>query len=223
MTEQKYEEAEDDDIDEPETPKTRLSSILPILEKAIRERLVVQLAYTLPRSSGSLSFRAAPFLVREISSSPYLLIWDLDEEDPEWRLLEVARITHAALGWCFAKPAPDDEDKKRINELVESLGELIPVVVRLTPLGVDLARNYPLTPTQTFEFQPSGDAIIRCQNVTFRDALHWVLSWGPEVEVIEPAQLREKVANELRRALYRHLQTKIEELTTERDLLVRGL
>jgi predicted DNA-binding transcriptional regulator YafY len=115
------------------------------------------------------------------------------------------------------------EEKEEFAGLAESIGELISVVVRLTPHGADLISDYPLTPTQVFQFQANGDAIIRCQNVGFRDALHWVLSWGQEAEVIEPEHLREEVASHLRNALHNHLQRKIGELTAERDFLARGL
>lgn len=196
------------------------SSVVAILNEAIKEKLEVHLLYTLPRTSGAVSFKLAPFLIEEVSKVPYLLAWDLKAED--WRLFEVARIIQAKLGDNHNESGPEEEERL-FNELAENLGELISVVVRLTPHGAYLVSDYPLTPTQAVESQPDGGRIIRCQNMGFRDALYWVLSWGPEVALIEPEHLREKVASKLRSALHSHLEKQIVELTAERDLLARGL
>jgi hypothetical protein len=117
----------------------------------------------------------------------------------------------------------EEEIEKVFNELAGQLGELVPVAVRLTPLGAHLVSDYPLTPSQVEESLPDGGLIIRCRNVRFWDALYWVLSWGPEIEVIEPEHLREKAPSKQRSALHNYLDKKIVEMTAERALFARGL
>jgi predicted DNA-binding transcriptional regulator YafY len=211
----------DDDMRFPPAVPPNPSSVMAILNEAIKQEFEVHLSYTLPRTSWARSFQLAPFLVDEISGVPYLLAWDMKTEG--WRLFEVARITR--VKWSFNHNQYRDEKyiEKLFNELAGKLGELIPVVVRLTPLGAHLVSDYPLTPTQVVETLPDGGYIIRCQKVGFWDALYWVLGWGPEIEVLEPVHLREKAASKQRRALHNYLDKKISEMTAERALLARGL
>lgn len=204
----------------PVAPSLDRSAAVAILNDAIKEKPEVYLSYTLPRTSGIVSFELAPFLIEEVNGAPYLLAWDLKTED--WRLFELARITQVTLGYKHSESGPEDAERL-FNELAENLGELISVVVRLTPHGTYLASDYPLTPSQIVESQPDGGRIIRCQNVGFWDALYWVLSLGPEAVVIEPEHLREKVASKLRSALHHNLEKMIGELAAERDLLAKGL
>ncbi len=210
-----------EDMRSPSVAPPNPSSLVAILNEAIKQEFEVHLSYTLPRTSWARSYQLAPFLIEEVNGASYLLAWDLKTEG--WRLFEVARITQVRWG-CNHNQFRNEKDIERLfNELAGNLGELIPVVVRLTPLGAHLVSDYPLTPSQAVEYLPDGGHIIRCQKVGFWDALYWVLSWGPEIEVLEPMHLREKVASKQRSALHNYLDKKIGEMMAERALLARGL
>jgi len=59
-------------------------------------------------------------------------------------------------------------------------------------------------PSQRVVEQPDGSIVWRATIAGTIEVRLWILSWGSDVEVLEPAGLREDVAATLRRALERY-------------------
>jgi predicted DNA-binding transcriptional regulator YafY len=59
-------------------------------------------------------------------------------------------------------------------------------------------------PSQTTELEPGGSLRMRFELSDLHEVLRWVLSWGADCEVLEPAELRAMIADEMKRmsALY---------------------
>jgi predicted DNA-binding transcriptional regulator YafY len=55
-------------------------------------------------------------------------------------------------------------------------------------------------PSQRLEMAADGGCILRIYVNEPLEMQPWIRSWGAEVEVLGPAWLREKIAEELRRA-----------------------
>ena len=54
-------------------------------------------------------------------------------------------------------------------------------------------------PTQENRPLPDGSLEVRFQVSGLKEILYWILGYGAEVEVLEPAELREMVADHVRR------------------------
>jgi CRISPR-associated endonuclease/helicase Cas3 len=55
-------------------------------------------------------------------------------------------------------------------------------------------------PSQRIEELADGYLLWRAQIAEPREMLPWIRGWGADCEVVEPAELRERVAEEYRRA-----------------------
>lgn len=77
---------------------------------------------------------------------------------------------------------------------------LVNVVVRLSANVARYAHEYRLIDSQTLEDEPSGAVIVRARVAGVLEAMRWVLGWGKEAEALEPAELREAVAEQTRGA-----------------------
>ena len=79
------------------------------------------------------------------------------------------------------------------------------VVIRFSAAVAKRAAETRWHPSQQLEQQADGGLIWRGQVAGMREIRIWILGWGADAEVLEPAALRDEVAAELRRAaaLYR--------------------
>src|SRR5262249_62275184 len=78
--------------------------------------------------------------------------------------------------------------------------ELINVVIRFSPTVAKRAAETRWHPSQTTEDQPDGSMLWRATVAGMREIRIWIMGWGADCEVLEPAALREDVASELTRA-----------------------
>lgn len=74
------------------------------------------------------------------------------------------------------------------------------VILRFTPDAAPYIRERCWHPSQHLEPTPNGGLCMRLTIAEPREMLPWIRSWGAQVEVIEPAWLRERVGEEMRRA-----------------------
>ena len=82
--------------------------------------------------------------------------------------------------------------------------EPIDVVWRFTGDAVRDARAYQFHPTQSIEDQPDGSVIVRFRAGGLREMAWHLFTWGDQVEILEPAELRESLIELLRSAADRH-------------------
>jgi predicted DNA-binding transcriptional regulator YafY len=52
-------------------------------------------------------------------------------------------------------------------------------------------------PTQRIEEQPDGGIILELETDGWKELVRWILSWQPDVQVLEPARLRERIREKL--------------------------
>ncbi|MCL6431921.1 MAG: WYL domain-containing protein [Anaerolineae bacterium] len=74
------------------------------------------------------------------------------------------------------------------------------VVLRFTPAVARRVCETVWHPSQEIEQQPDGGCILRVRVAHTLEMKPWIRSWGPECEVLAPAELRAEIADELRRA-----------------------
>jgi len=56
-------------------------------------------------------------------------------------------------------------------------------------------------PTQRIEEQPDGGVILELETAGWKELVRWILSWQPDVQVLEPARLRERIREKLAQGL----------------------
>jgi predicted DNA-binding transcriptional regulator YafY len=86
-------------------------------------------------------------------------------------------------------------------------GEVFRVRLRFTGEAIKYVRERIWHPSQTTEATPKGDLIIGLEVSHLREVERWVLSWGADCVVLEPDELRDRVARTLADAASRYLQS----------------
>ena len=74
------------------------------------------------------------------------------------------------------------------------------VVLRFAPSVAKRVAETRWHPSQELEAQPDGSLVWRGRVAGVREIRLWILGWGPDVEVLEPAALRADVAEAARQA-----------------------
>ena len=172
-------------------------SILRTIESATRRGLRLELRY---RSRSRDAWRIVdPLRVRVVRSVAYLIAWDLEERAP--RTLRLARIAKARREGSKVDPHHVDLDATFSRAVGMWEGPATHVAVRLSPGVAAIANDWPLMPDQTVTTQADGSIVVRATVAGTVEATRWVLGWGADAEVLEPAELRRSVREELMRAL----------------------
>jgi predicted DNA-binding transcriptional regulator YafY len=114
------------------------------------------------------------------------------------RTFKVERILEAEL---TDQPfqIPEDFDGPALLESawgIEYGEELEEVVLRFTPTVTRRVKETCWHPSQRLEDTPDGGCIMRLTLANPQEMVYWVRSWGPQVEVLGPAWMREQIARE---------------------------
>jgi predicted DNA-binding transcriptional regulator YafY len=76
----------------------------------------------------------------------------------------------------------------------------VEVVIRFSTAVAKRAAETRWHPSQTLEEQPDGTLVWRGRVAGLREIRIWILGWGADAEVLEPAELRASITDELERA-----------------------
>lgn len=117
--------------------------------------------------------------------------------------LRLDRITNAMpLGKLDGRPESFD-----IHEHVDSAfaglfdGDQFDVVLRFSGEAVEEAKHHRFHPNQDIEEDGNGGLIVKFSASGDLAICHHVFTWGSSVEILQPASLRDRYADLLRRAL----------------------
>ena len=177
---------------------------LPALRRAILERRSVRFQYHARSShepaAGATSGRprqADPYGLAHVNDAWYLVAHDhLRRALRHFRLDRIEALT--LLDRTFERPAGFQLD------LAAPAGQL-PLVVRalFTPAVARWAQEERSFFTVHEEHRPDG-LLVTFRVRQERDLLQWLLGWGAQVQVLEPASLREQIAREAEALLKNH-------------------
>ena len=174
-----------------------------LLTQAWAERRVVQLTYDtgayapgrLPREA-----RVRPYLIEPSSSTHALYLIGHDEARTALRTFKIERILDVAL--------TNDRFERPLRGAIEAemalawdiIADQPPteVVLRFAPSVAPRVAETRWHPSERREPQPDGSLVWRATLAGTIEVRVWILSWGPTVEVLEPAALRAEVASTVR-------------------------
>ncbi len=187
----------------------RFSANVRLLTRAWAERRVVTIDYSPANYEAGAAPRQAtvrPYLLEPSLQTHALYLIGFDEERNALRTFKIERIGTAALTPRTFEPPDPAATTSALRAAWDIIADQPPVEVVLR-FGANVAgRVLEATwhPTQTVETADDGALVWRATVSGTIEVRLWILSWGDDVEVIEPASLRDDVAGTLGRALARY-------------------
>jgi len=180
------------------------------LTKAWAERRVVEIDYEAARYEGrtpTMQHRIVrPYLIEPSTQTHALYLIGLDEGQAGLRTFKIERIRSVTVTpRTFERP-----EGGSIEALMQRAWDIIAdqppvtVAVRFVPSVAGRVAETIWHPSQKVEPQADGSLIWRATVSGTIEVRLWILSWGDEAEVLEPAALREDIVATLRRGLDRY-------------------
>ena len=178
------------------------------LTRAWAERRVVTLDYEPARYAPEATARRAvvrPYLIEPSLQTHALYLIGWDETRDGMRTFKIERIRDVSL-----TPDGFDAPGAEIDGMFERAWDIIAdqepvdVVLRFSSAVASRVREARWHPTETVAEEADGSLLWRATVAGPIEIRLWILSWADDVEVLEPADLREDVAGRLRRAAERY-------------------
>lgn len=188
------------------TPRNdQFTRVFRVLAEAWAQRRVVEIEYdagVYDPARGSRRTRVRPLAIEPSALTHALYLMGWDESRGAQRTFKVERILSASLTpetFDVAEGSTPARDLLRAWDVIAD-EEPIDVVIRFSTSVARRAAETRWHPSQELEPQADGTLIWRGRVAGTREIRIWILGWGAEAEVLEPAALRAGVAEELRRA-----------------------
>jgi len=187
----------------------RFSAHVRLLTKAWAERRVVEIDYAPAHYEGGAAPRRAlvrPYLLEPSLQTHALYLIGFDEARDAIRTFKIERIRTAALTPRTFEPPDPADTTSALRAAWDIIADQPPVeiVLRFVPAVASRVLEATWHPTQTVAPEADGSLVWRATVSGTIEIRLWILSWGDDVEVVEPAALREDVAGTHRRALARY-------------------
>ena len=175
------------------------------LTRAWAERRVVTFTYQPAGYDGDRQPRQArvrPYLLEPSVETHALYLIGWDETREAIRTFKVERISDLTITPVTFDPPAESAIEATLSRAWDIIADQEPVEVALRFSPTVAARVGEATwhPTQRVEPGPDGSLAWRATVSGTIEIRLWILSWGDDVEVLEPAGLREDVAATHRRA-----------------------
>ncbi len=175
-----------------------------LLTQAWAERRVVALDYApapYAPEAAPRSARVRPYLIEPSLQTHALYLIGWDETRNGMRTFKIERIRDVSL-----TPDSFDAPGAEIDGMFERAWDIIAdqdpaeVVLRFSPAVASRVREARWHPTERVDEAADGSLEWRATVAGTIEIRLWILSWGDDVEVLAPAELRADVAGRLQRA-----------------------
>jgi proteasome accessory factor B len=175
------------------------------LTRAWAERRVVTLDYEPARYAPDAAARQAivrPYLIEPSLQTHALYLIGWDETRDALRTFKIERIRDVALTPRTFEPPEPGSLEGALRSAWDIIADQPPtrVVLRFTPVVATRVLETTWHPTQRVERADDGSLVWRATVAGTIEIRLWILSWGDDVAVLEPADLRNDVASTHRRA-----------------------
>ena len=179
------------------------------LTRAWAERRVVTLAYEPARYAPNAAARQAvvrPYLIEPSLQTHALYLIGWDETRDALRTFKIERIGDVSLTPRTFEPPEGGALETALRAAWDIIADQPPtkVVLRFAPSVAARVLETTWHPTQRVERAADGSLVWRATVAGTIEIRLWILSWGDEVEVLEPEALRKDVASTHRRAAELH-------------------
>ena len=182
-----------------DTPRDEgFTRVLRTLTEALAGRRVVEIEYTAgvyDATKGMRRLRLQPYAIEPSAQTRALYVIGFDEERQDRRTFKVERIRSASLT-PDTFPSHSPSVAAEMRSAWDVIGDDAPVeiVIRFEASVAQRVAETRWHPSQVQEQQPDGSLLWRARVSGVLEIRSWILGWGPDAEVLEPADLREWVA-----------------------------
>lgn len=190
-------------------PDQRFTHVFRTLTEAWARRRVVEIEYDAAAydpSRGVRRARVRPYAIEPSALTHALYLIGFDEERGGRRTFKVERIRDATL-----TPETFEAEEAGVTAVELARGwdvisdqALETVVVRFSPAIARRVAETRWHASQELEPQADGSLLWRGRIAGLHEIQVWILGWGADAEVLEPAELRESVAAQLDTAARRY-------------------
>ena len=179
------------------------------LTRAWAERRVVTLDYEPAHYGPESTARRAvvrPYLIEPSLQTHALYLIGWDETRDALRTFKIERIRDVALTPRTFNLPEGDRVETQLRRAWDIIADQPPtsVVLRFSPAVAARVEETTWHPSQKIERATDGSLVWRATVAGTIEIRLWILSWGDDVEVLEPDDLREGVALTHRRAAERY-------------------
>jgi proteasome accessory factor B len=160
----------------------------------------VRIAYRSPKS-GSLRDRTlSPYALEPTASGLYVVGYD--DWSEEIRTFKLERLESArVLEETYSIPEDfDHEAQQRSSWGIMTGTQVQEVILRFIPSARPFVQERQWHPSQQVEETEDGGCLLHVWVAEPLEMQPWIRSWGAQVEVLAPLELRERVADELLKA-----------------------
>lgn len=165
-----------------------------LLSRAVLESAEVEFSYRKLRHSASAVRRVRPYHLGCVDNQWYLFGFDLQRQ--QLRTFALPRIcAPRRTGARFKRPANFSIGKFLDSSfgVFEGTGRNL-VRVRFQPFAAQLVRERMWHHSQKIKELRDGGLELQLQLGSLGEIERWILSWGDQAEVLEPAKLRRRLA-----------------------------
>ncbi len=197
------------DIEQTISFRTRAEPILDLrvfdtLAKATAQRRQLTLTYRKAGSAIDETRLIDPYHLANINGEWYLFAFDHTRKDI--RTFVPARVQAAILtGRQFARPQKFSLEKRLRGSFGVHAGEgAHEIVLRFNARVAGYIREKKWHPSQQLQVLPHGRLELRLTLSSLVEIERWILSWGGDVQVVQPRELRESVQRAAQAILSQH-------------------
>ena len=173
------------------------------LQRAIEDRRLTVVTYQSLRSTEPVTYYDLhPYGLAWHKHALYLIAWSLDHQ--AIRTFKVDRISSVETEHLqFKRPAEFDLQDFLAHSfgIIQSDEPPRRVLVRFAPAVARILEEKNFHPSQELKAEPTGHVLASYQLSSLEEFQSFILSFGPLAEVLEPADLRDRLITSLRDSL----------------------
>ncbi len=175
------------------------------LTKAWSDRRIVEIRYrggTYDPGKGTRTTRVHPYLIEPSLATRALYLIGRDETRREIRTFKTARIEDVSLTAEQFEAPPEGTIESTFTRAWDIISDQpdVDVVLRFGPAVAARVAETRWHPSQRFEVAADGSIVWRARVAGTLEIRSWILGWGADVAVLEPAELRAEIASVVRAA-----------------------
>ena len=190
---------------------SRFAEVFRTLAYGWAARQWVEVEYRSAGRDDAAAYRFAPYLLEPASREPSVYAIGLAEPPGALRVFKLERVRRAALTEAVFEPPPHDELLARLDQAWEvwlSDGDVAEVRLRFDAAAARQVTEARWHPSQRVERRPDGGIEVRFAVASTLELEPWILGWGAACEVLAPADLRQRIAQQHSAAAARYAAAK---------------
>ncbi len=175
-----------------------MQQVMEVLATAWAGQRVVHIRYFGAQSEEPREYDLCPYCLEASGegNAIYVIGWAVQAN--ELRTFKLERIQEAQLTEETFDP-PADFDAPALLDSCWGImygEEKERVTLRFAPSATRRLLETTWHPSQSLDVLPDGGCLLRLEIAHPEEMIYWIRGWGPQVEVLEPAWLRERMAAE---------------------------